>query len=494
MSTDLPRSPFQPQRPRHPLWPAVCMALALSGCGHIAVGPEPRTPDSALVQQVTASPALQQAQAHAADGQALFSDAPLPAHWWRLFDDAQLDALVQQALAHNADLRVAAANLERVQAEEAVTAGAADPSISVGGGPSYGIPKSGLDLLSPGYHPKNDSYYGAKVAVSYDLDVAGQVRRAMEAAHANTQAAEAARDLARVTVAASTARAYAEACSATWRLQATDRSIALQDQAVKLTERLQAAGRVGEMDTAQARAQWQQLRAARPPLQALHDSAVLRLGVLVGQLPSQAPPLSCTAAPRVQQALPVGDGTSLLRRRPDVRQAERHAVAATAHIGVAMAERYPHVSFGLSASSVGYLNKIGHADTLSWSMGPLISWTLPNTGVVEARVAQAEASDRAALAQFDQVVLKALQETENALQVYARELDRHDALVAARDEAQRVAQQARRLYVNGKVAFLSTLDADRNLASAEAALAASDGQLADDQIQLFLALGGGWEP
>jgi outer membrane protein TolC len=182
-----------------------------------------------------------------------------------------------------------------------------------------------------------------------------------------------------------------------------------------------------------------------------------------------------------------------LRRRPDVRQAERRLASATAHIGVATAELYPKVTLGLSAASAGFARGFGNRETFSYSLGPLISWTLPNSGVARARIAQAEATTRAAAAHFDGTVLTALREVETALNAYARALDRHNALLAARDQSADVARKARTLYVHGKTAQLETLDAERTLAVSEAALTASQAQLADDQCAVFLALGGGWE-
>ncbi len=159
-----------------------------------------------------------------------------------------------------------------------------------------------------------------------------------------------------------------------------------------------------------------------------------------------------------------------------------------------VANRYPKVTLGLSGGSAGLGSGFAKRDTLSWSFGPLISWTVPNTGVVDARIAQSEASTRMALARFDGTVLTALRETETALSAYAHELDRHAALQASRDEAEVVSAQSRRLYQGGKVGYADALDAERSLATTEAALAASEAQLADDQVVLFLALGGGWEP
>ncbi|MFJ0646726.1 TolC family protein, partial [Bordetella bronchiseptica] len=184
---------------------------------------------------------------------------------------------------------------------------------------------------------------------------------------------------------------------------------------------------------------------------------------------------------------------ALLRRRPDIRQAERSLAAATARIGVATADLYPKISLGLSGASAGPAALFGEPGTFSWSVGPLISWTLPDTGAAQARIAQAEASTKGALARFDATVLNALRETESALVTYARQLDRDAALRAAREQGAQAAAQARQLFRLGKTDYLTVLDAERTLAGNESALAASQAQLAGDQIAVFLALGGGWE-
>ncbi|WP_341889359.1 TolC family protein [Variovorax sp. YR752] len=463
---------------------SLAVAAGLAACA--AVGPDYQQPPEALASQPAAGKPFAEAPANA---------APLPAHWWRLYHDPLLDRLVTQALAHNTDLRQAVANLERERAIETEVAGAKYPTVGVNGGPSFGH-VSGLSLLQKGYEPPNTFNYSAGASLSYQVDLFGQIRRAIEASAANSQAAEAALDLVRVNVAAGTARAYAEACSAGLRLQIAQKSVALQQDAVNVTERLQRAGRAGAIDAGRARAQLAQLDAALPPLKAQRQGALYRLATLTGALPQDFPRevADCTTAPRVAGALPVGDGAALLRRRPDIRQAERSLAASTARIGVATADLYPKVTLGLSGSSAGHATGFGRQDTLAWSVGPLISWTVPNTGAAQARIAQAEAGTRAALAKFDGTVLTALRETETALGTYARELDRRAALQASRDESAKVAAQARQLYRNGRTAYLDTLDAERALAGADAALAASEAQLADDQVVLFMALGGGWEP
>ena len=463
---------------------SLAVAAGLAACA--AVGPDYKQPADALASQPAAAKPFAEAAANA---------APLPPHWWRLYHDPLLDKLVTQALAHNTDLRQAVANLERERAIESEVAGAERPTLGVSGGPSFGH-MSGLSLLQKGYEPPSRFNYSAGASLSYQVDLFGQIRRSIEAAGANTEAAAAALDLVRVNVAAGTARAYAEACSTGLRLQIAEKSVALQQDAVNVTDRLQRAGRAGTIDTSRARAQLEQLNAALPPLKAGRQGALYRLATLTGALPQDFPRevADCTVPPRVAGTLPVGDGAALLRRRPDIRQAERSLAASTARIGVATADLYPKVTLGLSASSAGPAADFGRKDTMSWSMGPLISWTIPNTGIAQARIAEAEATTRGALAKFDGTVLTALRETETALGTYARELDRRAALQASRDESAKVAAQARQLYRNGRTAYLDALDAERSLAASDAALAASEAQLADDQVVLFMALGGGWEP
>jgi outer membrane protein TolC len=242
-------------------------------------------------------------------------------------------------------------------------------------------------------------------------------------------------------------------------------------------------------------AQLNQLKANVPPLQARQRTALYRLAVLTGEVPSQFPPevAQCATPPRITAPIPVGDGAGLLRRRPDVRQAERQLAGATARIGVATGELYPNISLGGSFGMVGMANQWGDANTFKFNVGPLISWSLPSLSSARSHIAQAKASTKGSLAHFDSVVLNALRETESALTVYARELDRNADLRAARDQSALAVRQMDKLYRFGRTDFLSQLDAERTLASAESVLAASDTQLAADQVQLFLALGGGWE-
>ncbi len=482
----LPTSAHTKNRTRRRCAVLAALALALAGC--TAVGPDYHVPSGSVAQRQSAQVPFAEARSGP------YRQEPLPAHWWRLYQDPVLDGLVQKALEINTDLRVAQANLERAQAAVREAQAQQRPGIGVNATPTYGH-SSGLQQLQPGVDPPNHWSYSGGVSVSYQLDLFGQIRRAIEAASGDEQAAQAAYDAARVTVAAETARAYADMCAAGMQLASARHSVEVQKASLDAVQRLQQAGRGTVLDVTRARSQLEQLQANLPPFQARQRTALYTLAALTGQTPAEIPVslMQCAAAPRLGQPIPVGDGAALLRRRPDIRQAERSLAAATARIGVATADLYPKISLGLSAASGGPASMFGDRGTFGWSLGPLISWTVPNTGAAQARIAQAEASTKAALAQFDKTVLNALRETESALAVYARQLDRETALKAARDQSAEAAAQARQLFQYGKTDYLTVLDAERTLASNESALAASRAELSQDQIALFLALGGGWE-
>ncbi|MEI9983106.1 MAG: TolC family protein [Aliidongia sp.] len=197
--------------------------------------------------------------------------------------------------------------------------------------------------------------------------------------------------------------------------------------------------------------------------------------------------------PALKRPLPIGDGAALIRRRPDLREAERELAAATATIGIETAQLYPQVSLGGSADFGGPSAAFaGHA-RFALSLGPLVTWTFPNLAVAHARIGAAGATAEAAAAQFDSAVIGALQQTETALSAYARELDHNRDLYGVRDDDARAAAEAERLFRLGRTDFINVLTAEANLAGAEAALTSSDASVSDRQIDVFLALGGGWE-
>ncbi|HET8611143.1 MAG TPA: TolC family protein, partial [Sphingomonas sp.] len=327
------------------------------------------------------------------------------------------------------------------------------------------------------------------------LDLFGRIRRAVEAATADAEATAAARDEVKVTVAAAVTRNYAAACSANRTLDATRRVLTIERRTLDATQRLFRGGRGTAFDVTRAQAAVDQSAAAIPSILAQRQAALYALGALLGRAPADYPRAveSCAAPPTLKQFLPIGDGSALIRRRPDIREAERELAAATATIGVETAGLYPSVSLGGSAGLGGPFSGIGGGSSFGFSLGPLISWSFPNRAVAHARIAEAGAAAEAAEARFDGSVIEALRQTETALDAYARAIEQVRDLARARDSAAKAADQADKLFRFGRTDFLSVLSAEANLANAEATLAQTRAALVDRQIDVFLALGGGWE-
>lgn len=459
---------------------ALVPLLLLSAC---MLGPDYRpaaTPTAASGNFVSATPAIA-------------STAATPDAWWRLYADPVLDDLIGQAFAANTDLRVATANLRRARAVLSESRGARLPSTTV----SASAVEARQTVATPvGPVPFSSEFYRAGFDASYEIDLYGRVGRNIQASRAEAEAEAAARNTVAISVAAETARAYADACSAARQLAVAERSLKLQTDSFDLTERRAAAGRDSPLDAARARAQRETTRASLPGFAGAQKSALFRLAVLTGKPPFDADPraAACTAPPQLRQPIPVGDGTALLRRRPDIRAADRRLAAATARIGVATADLFPRITLGASASAQGITPTGAFSNRgFGFSLGPVISWSFPNITVARARIAQARASTEAALANFDGTVLGALRDTETTLSDYAATIDRNNALTAARDQSAEAARIVRLRYGAGAENFLAVLDAERTLATADAQLAAGEAILTTNQIAVFKALGGGWE-
>lgn len=421
-----------------------------------------------------------------------FAQQPVPNAWWRLYDSPLLDQLEVEAMTANADLRAAQANLERSAALLDQARAQRQPTASVNFDPSY-QQLSAEGYLHSGSLPPT-GLYDTGLSVNYEIDLFGRLRRVIEAAKADDEAIKAAYDLTRIDVAAEIARAYAAVCDTGEQLSVARRSLQLQLQSADVTKRLQEAGRAPMLDVTRSSGLAAQLKAAIPSLEAQRSNALFRLAALTGRPPSDYPRSveSCVEAPRLRQPIPVGNGMGLLARRPDVREAERKLAAATARIGIATAELYPRVTFGMSAGSTGALTDVFTTPTNRYGMGLGIHWQA-NQSITRAQIAAAGATARGTLARFDGVVLTALRDTESAFAMYDRDGQRDEDLANAQTRAREAEQEAQQLYRGGKIDFLSLLDTQRSMAAADAALAASHSQLASDQIAVFLALGGGWE-
>lgn len=461
----------------------VGLGLLLSACQ--MVGPDYKLPKDAAINR----PDLQGELA----GESVNTiSAPVPSEWWRLYQDPRLNQLVQQAMASNTDLRIAAANLQRAryQTSEAEAAGGFTTSAKAG---AQRLQESGEAFLLTEKVPVGN-VGDVGITTSYQFDLFGTLQRGIEAASANVDAAQAAADTARITLVADVVRAYTQVCAANEEHDIAMESLNLQQQSVSLTQRLRDAGRGDETQVTRSETQFKSLRAELPRYEALRQAGLFRLSMLLAKPLDQLPAgvSTCNELPHIAQVMPVGDGAALLKRRPDVRQAERRLAAATAEIGVATGELYPDISIGATVATIGLVENLGKPVANRWGFGPLINWTIPSNGS-RARIHQAEASSQAALARFDGVVLNAIRETQTGLAQYSALLQRRDALTDAAQSAEQAADQTHRFFKAGRASFLADLQATRTYTDVRAQLATANTQVAMGQIDLFLALGGGWE-
>lgn len=452
---------------------------ALSAC---AVGPDyhrPQTPASAAAPFIgSTAPQV--------------SDAAPDDHWWQLYSDPALDRLVADALAANTDIRVALANLEKARAQLRGAGAELLPQTGLDAGATYG--RAAISQVPAGAERQNWVIQGG-LSVSYEVDLFGRVRRNLQAARADSEAAAEDAAAVRVAVVADTVRAYVDAVASAQRIAVARRTVDLLDHALRITNARFEAGRTDKLDVIRVTALREQQAAAIPNLEADRDKALLRLATLTGRTPRDLPADAATrdALPPLARPIPVGDGRTLLARRPDVHAAERRLAADTARIGVATADLYPRITLGGSTgiTSVGTSDVFG-GGPFRWLLGPAISWAFPNQAAIRARIGAARADAHADLARFDGAVLHALEETEAALTTYRNAAARQQALLAARDAAARAARITLARQREGQIDSLTVLDAQRTLAIAEADLAESARAVAFVQVDLFRALGGGW--
>ncbi len=450
----------------------LALGTALAGC---AVGPDYRAP---VARASAAAPFV-------TTGEALQPLAPVPANWWKLYDDPVLDGLVADALKANTDVRAAAARVAQARALLRETGTQRLPDVNANASGSYGRDPQTLDK---GFEAT------AALGLSYEVDLFGRVGRGVEAARADVGAATADADTVRVMVAAETTRAYVDAAAAAEKLAVAERIVALLDRSLAITQRREEIGESSKLETARLASLVEQRKADVPTLAAERDAALFRLALLTGRAPADLPTAARTrdAAPVLHQPIPVGDGASLLARRPDIRAAERRLAAATARIGVATADLYPRISLGGSAAAAG--GSLGSllSNPIGWLVGPLISWSFRDHAAARARVEGAEARSAEALAQFDGTVLTSVKEVETALSAYQNRLRRQERLLAARDQAAVALRIVAAQQREGQVDSLALIDAQRTFADTESQLAVSHALVANAQVDLFRALGGGW--
>ncbi len=419
-----------------------------------------------------------------------------PDAWWHLYEDSRLDALMQEALRANRSLAAADANFAAARAALSAVHAQRYPSTTAVAGGIYGRDATTDEILElTGRPPQTFWLFEDIFQAAYEVDLFGRVHRAIEAANANADSVAAIRDEVRVVVAAETARAYAAICALGEQISVANHSLAVVSHEADITVKRHEAGANSDYDVAREQALVAQVRAAIPELEGQRRAALFELSAVLGRTPAQAPNelMSCITPPHLAALIPVGDGSELIKRRPDVRQADRRLAVATAEIGVATADLYPTIRLvGLYGGEAIALSQLNNNIGRTWGVGPSISWTFPNMAAPRARVRQAKAEQTSALASFDGVVLTALKETEQALAAYSAALDTRQALGDAQDKVHAAYGFAQDEFRAGALSNLDLLTTEQSLVAVDAAVASSDAALVQDQIAVFKALGGGW--
>ena len=459
------------------------LAFSLSFVSGCAVGPDYVLPESRPPAQFT--------QARGSD----FSERALEVDWWKTFNDPQLTALVEQALAHNYDLKIAEANLREARALYLESGLNLLPAITSHA--NYTEQKRSVGALNNrAFVPRELKLYNTGFDAFWEVDIWGRVRRSVEASNDEVEAQEATLRDVGVSLIAEVARNYFQLRGLQRQLSVATENAETQTKTLDITRVRAENGRGTQLDVARAQAQLDGTRASIPSISAAITRAIHRLSVLSGQMPDAltaqlAPAASLPAAPDI---VAIGNPAELLRRRPDIRIAERDLAAATARIGVATADLFPRVTFvGNISLEATTLSGLSAAGSESFAAGPRITWPALDLGRIYARIKAADARAEASLASYEQTVLNALEETENALVSYSEERNRRNFLASAAAASAEAHRLAKLRYQEGISDFLTLLDSESRLRQDQALLAQSETATATALTAVYKALGGGWE-
>ena len=465
------------------------------------------------------------------------------AEWWKGFGDPILDTLVTRAIDANFDLRIAESRIREARAGLQMTESDLWPQLNASGsyrrsqspkpasatgsgGSSFTFSPDSLSVtgtqvnpdgstisftpdltgggnsrltVSPGSGQRAPSrqsdLFQAGFDASWELDLFGGTRRAVEAAKADINVAEENRHDVQMTLIAEVARNYFNLRRVQNSLDIANNNIRIQKESLELARARFQAGLTSELDVKIAEAQLATTTSAVPVFETAISQYIHRLGGLLGREPGafQAELSPVAVLPKAPPEVPVGLPSELLRRRPDVRRAERELAAATARIGVATADLFPKFSLtGSFAGQSATFESITRGANNIWSIGPGIKWPIFDAGRIRANIQVQNARQEQALTLYEKTVMGTLEEVENALVAYAKEQNRFLSLSEAVDANRRALDIANELYTKGLVTFLNVLDAERSLFSAEDQLAQSKATILTNLVSLYKALGGGW--
>ena len=459
----------------------VFAALVAYGC---SVGPNYHSPKTEVSPQWSELPA---------SGVVGGAPAAQLSYWWAVFGDAQLNSLIDRAIQSNLDLRIAVARIREARAQRGVVAADAYPTLDASG--TYARSRASENQPG-GSSGKDTNLFQLGFDASWEVDVFGGVRRAVEAASADIGVAEENRRDVLVTLLSDVAQNYLDLRGSQLRIAIARENIAGQRKTVEHTEGRLQVGLSNELEVAQARAQLASTESQVPALETAVKRDIHRLGVLLGQEPGLLlSELSVEAPiPPTPPEVPAGLPSDLLQRRPDIRRAERQLAAATARIGVATADLFPKFTLtGLVGQESVSLSDVALPSSRIYSVGPTVTWRVLDFGRIRSNIKVQDARQEQALVSYEKAVLTALEDVENALVAYSKEQATRSSLTEAVGANQRALNISTELYSKGLTDFLNVLDSQRSLYLSQDALAQSDQRVSTNLVALFKALGGGWE-
>lgn len=414
--------------------------------------------------------------------------------WWQRFEDPLLNSLITETLTGNLDLKAALVRIEEARALRGIVAADQVPTIDVSG--SRVRTQQSRETVLGNFGPRRFGTYSVGLEADWELDIWGRIRRSVEAADAEISASGEEARLVLVSLMAETASTYIEWRRVLEQLNIAGTNVELQSQTVQLTENQFKANLVSQLDVAQARSLLQSTRATIPSLRVAEWKARNRLAVLTGVAPGTLALDENVGRgiPRAAGKVGTGVPAELIRRRPDIRLAERLLAAQTARVGVAEGDLYPRFSF---MGNIGFdaldLDDLVASRAVRYGFGPSLRWNIFDRTRVRGAVDVADARVDAALLEYENTVLLALEEVENAMVLYAESQGREEALKLAVTEARRAVDISRDQYRQGLVGFQSVIDTQNRQFSLEADLANVQADISTSLIGLYRAMGGGWE-
>jgi NodT family efflux transporter outer membrane factor (OMF) lipoprotein len=456
------------------------IVLALSGCA--TVGPDYVRPEVSIPDKWNAETG--------ASLTGIGTDAKTLAEWWSTLNDPELTSLIERAIQGNLDLRKATARVREARARRGIANADVFPTLDAAGSATWS--RSSKDMGTG----KTSDLYSANFDAGWELDIFGGIRRSVEASQADLEASQ--EDLRDVLVSllAEVALNYVEVCTYQDRVAVAEANISVQKETYQLTLWRYQAGLSDELAVQQARYNLESTQSQIPTLRTGIEEAMNRIAVLLGEQPGKVHEelKKLVPIPSAPLKVAVGVPADVLRRRPDVRRAERELVAQTARVGVATANLYPKLSLsgsiGLEALS---LNGLFSSATKTVTGGSLISWPIFRGGAIRQNIEVQSALQEQYLIAYEAAVLSALEDVENALVAYAKEQQRRQSLNEATQAAQKASELAQHKYEAGLTDFNNVLDAQRSLLTFQDQLAQSNGTVITNLIKLYKALGGGWE-